>query len=203
MRRRNNILKRMQFTSSFYSMYFWSTLHQLRSTWQSWFDDMWQNRNNPNYQSHWRADFRMSGYSFENLVNLVRPRLEERDTNLRRAIPIEKRVAIALWRLSTGNSFRTVSKTLAVGKSTAVTITREFCAEMKRQSASLIKFPKTRMEVAEAIENFKVDVNCKLPQVVGAIDGTHVPILAPTNDRKYDYFSRKQHYTINTQAGDW
>ena len=59
------------------------------------FDDMWQNRNNPNYQSHWRTDLRISGYSNESLVNLGRPRLEKRDINLRIAMPIEKRVSLA------------------------------------------------------------------------------------------------------------
>ena len=43
------------------------------------------------------------------------------------AIPVEKRVAIGIWRLATGNSYRTVAKTFAVGKSTAVAITHEFC----------------------------------------------------------------------------
>ena len=41
---------------------------------------------------------------------------------------------------------------------------------------------------------------CKIPQVVGAIDGTHVPIISPNTDSKPDYYCRKQMYSINTQA---
>ena len=41
---------------------------------------------------------------------------------------------------------------------------------------------------------------CLIPQVVGAIDGTHVEIICPDNDSKVDYYSRKQMYTENTQA---
>ena len=48
--------------------------------------------------------------------------MEKRDTQLCRAVPIEKRVAVALWRLSIENSFRTTAKKFAVGKSTAVKI---------------------------------------------------------------------------------
>ena len=66
----------------------------------------------------------MSQDTFRDIVRVVQPALEKRDTQFRRAIPIEKRVAIALWRLSTGNLFRTVAKTFVVGKSTAVQITR-------------------------------------------------------------------------------
>ena len=40
---------------------------------------------------------------------------------------------------------------------------------------------------------------CKIPQVIGAIDATHVEIIAPENSSK-DYFYRKQKFTINTQA---
>ena len=60
-------------------------------------------------------------------VRVVQPALEKRDTQFQCAIPIKKRVAIALWRLLTGNSFGTVAKTFAVGKSATVQITREFC----------------------------------------------------------------------------
>ena len=66
----------------------------------------------------------MTGKTFEKLVNLVSPNLSKEDTKFRKSIPVQKRVAIALWGLSTGNSFRTIAKTLAVGKSTAVSITK-------------------------------------------------------------------------------
>ena len=38
------------------------------------------------------------------------------------------------------------------------------------------------------------------PTSCRAIDCTHIKILAPPNEHKADYFSRKQCYTINTQA---
>ena len=48
-------------------------------------------------------------------MRVVQPALEKRDTEFRLVIPIEKQVTIILWRLSTGNTFRTVR----VGKTTA------------------------------------------------------------------------------------
>ena len=78
-----------------------------------WFDST---LNDQNFEQYWRSDFRMSQDTLRDIVRVVQSVLKKRDTQFRRAIPIEKRVAIALWRLSTGNSFRTVAKTFAVGK---------------------------------------------------------------------------------------
>ena len=57
-------------------------------------------------------------------VELVRPRLEKRDTNFRRAIPIGKRVGVAAWRLATGNSYRTIGQSFGIGESTAMKMRR-------------------------------------------------------------------------------
>ena len=133
----------------------------------------------------------MSQDTFQDIVRVVQPALEKRDTQFRRGIPIEKRVAIALWRFSTGNSFRTIAETYAVGKSTAVQITREFCSEILRLTPRYIHFPRSRRETAEAIEQFKVFCQCRIPQVIGDLDGTHIAIVASNVDGKADYFSRK------------
>ena len=77
-----------------------------------WFDEMWQKMSNNSYQKYWKTDFRMTGKTFEKLVNLVSPNLSKGDTKFRKSIPVQKRVEIALWRLSAGNSFRTIAKTL-------------------------------------------------------------------------------------------
>ena len=167
---------------------------------ERWFDELWDNRFNVDFLNRWRSDFRMSGVTFAKLVYLLRPLIEKRDTNFRRAIPVQKRVAVAVWRLANGNSFRTVSKTMAIGKSTAVEITKEFCHELSRLGKHFIKFPSTRRETAEAILKFKEIEKCVIPQAIGAIDGTHIPILTPALDSKGDYFNRKQFYSVNTQA---
>ena len=47
---------------------------------------------------------------------------------------------------------------------------------------------------------FKQDYQSELPQVVGAIDGTHIPIETPSVEGKADYFSRTQKYKIGLQG---
>ena len=43
-----------------------------------------------------------------------------------------------------------------------------------------IKFPRGEVETRRAIEAFQ-ELSC-FPQVVGAIDRSHIPIIAPKND---------------------
>ena len=51
----------------------------------------------------------------------------------------------------------------------------------------------------EAISKCKEYCSFKIPQTVGAIDGTHIGIKTLQIDSKIDYFCRKQKYSVNTQ----
>ena len=76
---------------------------------QFWFEQLLLNR----YQDHlWREHFRVSSDTFQHICCLVDPQLMLQNTILREAIIIEKRVAVALWRLATGISYRSVGLTL-------------------------------------------------------------------------------------------
>ena len=106
---------------------------------------------------------------------------------MRRAIPVEKRVAVALWRLATGNSYRTKGLVFGVGRCTALKLKDEFCLALLMTAKDFIKFPRGEVETRRAIEAFQ-ELSC-FPQVVGAIDGSHIPIIAPKNDPN-DYYNR-------------
>ena len=105
-------------------------------------------------------------------------------------------MAIALWRLAVGSSFRSIAAHFDVGKSTCVRITKEFCQALNRFSRQYIKFPTTCAETKRALALFQDD--CRFPQAVGAIDGTHIEIIAP--EEPSDYFDRHHRYSIIMQA---
>ena len=67
----------------------------------------------------WKEHFRMNFDSFRELCQILSPLMAKRDTRFRAVIPIEKRVAIGLWRLGTGESYRSTSVTFGVEKCTA------------------------------------------------------------------------------------
>ena len=167
---------------------------------QKWFEKMTARKDKLIFQELWKNEFRMLPSTFDFIVNLVEAEMRKEDNYFRKTISIQKRVACALWQLSTGNSYRVVSKVFGVGRSTVSQIVKEFCKTICKNYSRFIKFLKTRTEVALEIQKFQDSVNCKIPQTVAAIDGTHIEIYSPTGDSKIDYFNGKQRYSISTQA---
>ena len=72
-------------------------------------------------------------------MRVVQPALEKRDTEFRLLIPIEKQVAIILWRLSTGNSFRTVR----VGKQPLLKLFENFWFQNAAFRSGVVDLPRT------------------------------------------------------------
>ena len=70
-------------------------------------------------------------------------------------------------------------------------------ALLLRLKDQFIKFPLTRQELQELIDEFEEEY--EIPQIVGAIDGCHIEINAPPENHE-DYFNRKQQYSVNLQA---
>ena len=54
-------------------------------------------------------------------------------------------------------------------------------------------------ETGEAIKRFSDNKLFNIPQILGAIDGSHIPIKAPKHNKE-SYFNRKHFYSVNLQA---
>jgi hypothetical protein len=147
--------------------------------------------------AYWKEHFRMRKETFLRLVNHRNPRNRQGEHDFfRDAIPPHKRVAIALWRLAIGSSFRAIAAHFDVGKSTCVTVTKEFCQALNRLSRQYIQFPSNCDETTRALALFQDDSS--FPHAVGSIDGTHIEIIAPKEP--FDYFDRHHRYSVIVQA---
>jgi len=58
--------------------------------------------------SDWIENFRVSRDTFLFLCNQLKPAIQRKDTQLRKAICIEHRLAITLWCLATCCEYRTI-----------------------------------------------------------------------------------------------
>ena len=161
---------------------------------QRWFGEI---HRNPAMHGFFREHFRMSFDSFQALCRILSPFMAKRNTRFRAAVPIEKRVAIGLWRLGTGESYRSTSITFGVGKCTALNIAHEFIRALFHVREDYICFPSNGRELGNVMNKFELKYG--LPQVAGVIDGSHVKIKAPQEDHEA-YYNRKQCYSIVLQG---
>ena len=85
---------------------------------------------------------------------------------------------------------------LAIGKSSEVEITADLCDERRRSLPLFTNFLRERQQTSKLIENNKKETDCKIPQVVEAIEGTQVSIISPDTESKSNYYCRKQIYSM-------
>ena len=141
----------------------------------------------------WYQNFHVSRKTFFKICETVRSELSRQDTNMRPSVSLEKRVAVALNRLATGSCYTACGVNFGLPKSTANVVKNEFCDILRRKAASFIKFPKSEVEVGKVVSEFE-DISM-FPHVIGALDGTHVKIIAP-KENKYNFLGKKVFYSV-------
>ena len=116
---------------------------------------------------------------------------------MRKAISVEQRIAITLWRLATTTDYRTIGHLFGVSKMAVCLIVKEVCsAIVEVLLLRYIKVP-TGNSLKEVIHGFKHKWG--FPQCAGAVDGTHISIMSP-RDFPADYFNRKGWHSIIMQG---
>ena len=136
----------------------------------------------------WRENLRMSRDTFQIVCNELRPYIERKVTRFRQPVSVEARVAITIWRLGTNVEYRTIAALFGLGRSTVGEIVLDTCEVIARHlMPRYVRVPQNE-SLKEIIEGFWH--RCGFPQTVGAIDGTHIPILRPQNCAS-DYYNRK------------
>ena len=128
------------------------------------------------------------------LLNTLAPNLTRQDTNMRACLPAAKVLAIGLYRLSHGNSYVSIGPAFNVGKSTVIEAVQDLVNTLYDKRNDYVKFPTTPAETAASVATFR-ETRTELINVAGAIDGTHIKIIAPEVDA-VDYFSRYQQHDM-------
>ncbi|KAG6926089.1 hypothetical protein G0U57_012817, partial [Chelydra serpentina] len=121
--------------------------------------------------SQWLRNFRMCKGTFLELCHLLSPALKRKNTKMRAALTVQKRVAIALWKLATPDSYRSVGNQFGVGKSTVGVAVMQVANTITELLLSKVV---TLGNVQVIVDGFAA---MGFPNCGGAIDGTHIPIL--------------------------
>ncbi|XP_063070484.1 uncharacterized protein LOC134461506 [Engraulis encrasicolus] len=136
----------------------------------------------------WRQNFRMCRRAFMDLCEMV-PYMEPADNPVRPPIPLVMRVAIVIYKLGSCCEYRVVANQFGVHKATVIKFMTLFCKGMVESGVmnKFIKVPSVE-EARRTAREFKAKYH--LPQVIGCIDGTHIPIHPPTDGYR-DFVNRK------------
>ena len=145
----------------------------------------------------WKQNLRVDKSTFDYICWQLRPHIGRQNTPLRRCIAVEERVAVTLWRLATNVEYRTISQLFGIGRSIVCAIVLDTCRALESLLQQYVFMP-TGSQMRANVDAF--EARWGFPQVAGAIDGTHIPILRPVGDSAIDYFNRKGFYSVVMQA---
>ena len=112
-------------------------------------------------------------------------------------VELRKQILLTLWILGNPECLRSVADRFDVCRATAYRVYRRVCKAIVRHLMDeFIKFPigQKAQAVMEAFEGKK-----GFPGVMGAIDGTHIPIKAPKNNHE-QYINRKGFFSVQLQV---
>ena len=120
----------------------------------------------------------MSPDRFDNLLAMVKPLIEKKDTRLRKSIPAGERLAVTLRFLATGDSQQSLSFSFRIGKATISKIISETCGAISKVlQEKYLSPPETAAEWLSISEQFKESWN--MFHVIGCIDGKHIRVECP------------------------
>ncbi|MCO5607458.1 hypothetical protein L7F22_061654 [Adiantum nelumboides] len=144
-----------------------------------------------------KSRLRISKSKFLVLVGRLGPHLQKQDPCFRKAIAAEKRVVVALHRLASGSNLQVVADLYGMSVAAAQKVVIEFCDAVHKSGLHdlYIKWPSSiRMRsLATGFEQIQ-----GIPNVIGAVDGSHIPIIAPRRHHE-DYFNCKGFHSVILQ----
>ena len=145
------------------------------------------------FQSH----FRLSSSVVEQLIGCIGnwqvvPRETPRGKH---PISEEKHILVTLWFLSTREKYTSVADRFGICESSVYVVLMRVLSAFADRANEFIKWS-TGPE--QAISEACFRQRCKIPGIIAAIDGTHMPIVRP---QKYEdeYINRKGFHSVNVQ----
>ena len=140
----------------------------------------------------------MTKATFEVLCDdLQRPRFPDQARSVQEPLQLDHRVAIAVYWMSSSAEYRIIANLFGVGKSTLHKCIHDVCTAMAENILDkYVKFPADG-DLQHVTDGF--DNTWGFPNCAGAVNGTHIRIIAPESAHG-DYVNRKGWYSIILQA---
>ncbi|XP_033644807.1 protein ALP1-like isoform X2 [Asterias rubens] len=146
----------------------------------------------------WIENFRMSKATFMFICEKMRDKITYHNTNMRRALPVEQRMAITIWRLATNCGYRIISDLFGVGRSTVCMIIQQTCkafaSSMQKEFMEVFTPGKVQVTIDSFMNTFG------FPQIGGCIGTCQIPIKLPESNYPLECISAKGNPSIFLQG---
>ena len=145
----------------------------------------------------WMENFRMTKATFEILCDDLRSSFPDLARSVWEPLQLDHRVAIAVYWMASSAEYRTIANLFGVGKSTVHKCIHDVCTAMAETILDkYVKLPADD-DLQHVIDGF--DNTWGFPSCARAVDGTHIPIIAPGSAHG-NYVNRNGWYSIILQA---
>jgi hypothetical protein len=139
----------------------------------------------------------MKRETFASLCRDMEASLASSDHAVRVIVDVQKQVAITLYLLASSAEYKTIGNLFGVGKSTVYSIVHKVCEAIYEDLLNVyVKF-RTGDELKNVVRFY--EESWGFPNCGGAINGTHIPIIAPSESHG-DYLNRKDYYSLIMQG---
>ncbi|TKS65903.1 putative nuclease HARBI1 [Collichthys lucidus] len=138
--------------------------------------------------------YRFTSQSIIYIHNLIRPHISN-ITSRSHALTSQQILCVALRFFANGSFLYNIGDAEHLSKATVCRAIRRVCLALKRLLHIFVVFPGHKPVRAIKEEFHRI---AGFPNVIGCIDGTHIPITAPSHNEA-DYVNRKSIHSINVQ----
>ncbi|XP_018568585.1 putative nuclease HARBI1 [Anoplophora glabripennis] len=141
--------------------------------------------------------FRLTKETVLQLLPSIEPYIE-RPYNRNNTVTPMNQLLITLMYFASNSHMVTISDVGKMNKSTVCRIIKRVSNAIARLYRDYIIFPRNELEVNQTKNKF-FDI-ASFPNVIGAVDGTHIRILSPGGDDAEIFRNRKNYFSINVQV---
>ncbi|KAK3513690.1 hypothetical protein QTP70_028774 [Hemibagrus guttatus] len=139
--------------------------------------------------------YRFSRQTIRYIHSLIHPYITD-ISHRGRALTSEQMLCVALRFFANGTFLYKIGDAENISKATVCRIVRKVCLALKRFLHIFLVFP-THKPLRAIKEDFQRIAG--FPNVVGCINGTHIPIIAPS-ENEADFVNRRSIHSINVQV---
>ncbi|XP_071653616.1 uncharacterized protein [Temnothorax longispinosus] len=147
------------------------------------------------HHEQFRQHFRMTPTTYNRLEQRLAPTLQG-NIGVKPPIPVRKQLLATLWLLATPDSYRSVGERFDMGKSSLSVSFMRVVQALNDIAGDVVQWPRgdRLATVKEKFQRLSV-----LPDIIGAVDGTHISIKQPHKD-SLSYKTYKKNYAVILQA---